>query len=74
VVIQELADKYYPENILLLTHQYGVEQALCLGLDPDHLLSYEVVYCGCVELIRSNKDSSWKIHNKYGIYQYDFVY
>ncbi len=38
--IPSLADKYYPNNVLIVTHQYGVEQAATLALGDSR--SYEV--------------------------------
>ena len=38
--IPHIADQYYPENLLIVTHQNGVEQAITLALGSEAL--YEV--------------------------------
>ena len=73
VAIKNIADEYYPDNLVLVTHQYGVEQALTVGLGLKHPLMYEVVYCGSVELVREGRDGPWRVVSKDRIYQYDNV-
>lgn len=70
VAIKSIADEHYPDNLILVTHQYGVEQALTVGFGLEHSLMYEVVYCGSVELVREERDGPWRVVSKDRIYQY----
>ena len=71
--IIDLADEHWPSDIVLVTHQYGVEQALVVGgKQDDHL--YEVTYCGNVELIRDEKGGPWSIDSTDKIYKYDIFF
>ena len=49
-VISQIADEYYPDNLLLVTHQYGVEQALLLALDKKEAMNYEVKIQGNIHV------------------------
>ena len=42
-VISQIADDYYPDNLLLVTHQYGVEEALTFPPDKKNSTYYEVL-------------------------------
>jgi hypothetical protein len=56
---QSLADRYYPQNIVVVSHGYGVTQAIdmCKGRNYG-----TADFCGCVELCRTSKTSSeWKL-------------
>ena len=68
--VQDIADEFYPDNLVLVTHQYGVERALLLGLE-DSKSSFEAAYCGNVELVREGRDGKWKLASKSGVYEYD---
>ena len=42
-VISQIADEYFPDNLLLVTHQYGVEEALTFPPDKKNSTYYEVL-------------------------------
>ena len=64
-----LADVHWPENLLLVTHEYGVLAALELGGIQEPM---EATYCSCVELVRSDRNQhSWTIEQYHGVYKYD---
>ena len=73
IAIQELADRHWPDNLVLVTHQYGVNQALVVGGRKDTYM-YEVAYCGNVELCRENRTGKWRIGTTNKIYKYDYVF
>ena len=54
-----LADKFWPQNIVIVTHGYGVDEAVKKGGGPRATF---VGYCGYVELTRTdhNRDK-WEI-------------
>lgn len=57
---QSLADKYYPKNLVVISHGYGVSKAIdmCQGRRYG-----SADYCGCVELCRTHKNSSdWMLN------------
>ena len=66
-----MADSHWPDNILVVTHEYGVMSAMQLGGYPD---SVEATYCGSVELLRTNKaNHEWSIVQYQGVYKYETV-
>ena len=67
-----IANEYYPDNLLLVTHQYGVEQAMGVALGKK-FIEYEVAYCGNVELTRRSKDDPWGLVSHQELYKYDTV-
>ncbi|XP_019855017.1 PREDICTED: uncharacterized protein LOC100637194 isoform X1 [Amphimedon queenslandica] len=71
--IQEIADEYYPNNVVLVTHQYGVETSMLLDTGGNNAV-YEASYCGNVELIREGRDGEWKYASKDRVYKYDNVF
>ena len=73
VAVQKIADEYYPDNIVLVTHQYGVETAILLGM-RESKSEYEASYCGNVELVREGRDGQWNAVSKYGVYEYDSLF
>ena len=69
--INRLADKHWPDNLLLVTHEYGVNSAMSLGgtMEPT-----ETVYCGSVELVRSQQEQhNWTIEHYHGVFKYDII-
>lgn len=70
-----LADEYWPHNVVIVTHGYGVLQALAAGkLGKVHRRGAGawVDYCGHVELSRTEKDShEWTMedHEEIVIYE-----
>ena len=69
--INELADKHWPNDIVLVTHKYGVEQALAMGgKEKSHLYLY-VPYCGNLELVREEKGGQWSIASMDRISEYE---
>ena len=62
---KKIADKYYPNNILIITHGFGVSQGL--GMSQGTIYRLESVwpeYCGYVELSRADKtDHKWHLKN-----------
>ena len=67
-VFQRLADQHWPESLLLVTHEYGVRQAMVLGGCRDDV---EASYCGHVELSRTEREQTWKIEDYVDVYKYD---
>ncbi len=68
-MFQELAAHHWPNNLLLVTHEYGVMQAMFLGGCRDDV---EATYCGHVELSRASRtDYQWTIEQYCGVYKYD---
>ena len=69
--LDTIADRYWPQNLLLLTHQACVQEAVKWGgQDRD----VEAVYCAHVQLSRKSKDShSWTFREDQGIFTYETV-
>lgn len=55
--IKDAANKYWPHNLVLVTHWLGVRKALLEGL-PDMEVT-DARCCGYVELKRSDKRNRW---------------
>ena len=71
-MFKRLADQHWPDNLLLVTHEYGVMQAMALGGCRDQV---EATYCGHVELSRTDgREHSWKIEGYVGVYKYDNIF
>lgn len=68
---KRLADSHWPENLLLVTHEYGVISAMMLG---GCTRDTEATYCGSVELLRREETQhKWTIVKYHGVYMYDNV-
>ena len=66
---KRLADLHWPDNLLIVTHEYGVMSAMKLGGGSENV---EAVYCGSVELIRREQaQHEWSIVEYHGVYQYE---
>lgn len=58
--LQSLADRYYPQNIVVVSHGYGVAQAIGMCRGKNYGMAD---FCGCVELCRTCKRSSeWELN------------
>ena len=58
----QLGDTYWPHNIVIVTHGYGVQEAVVKGGGARNVW---VDYCGYVELTRTSRDDSqWTIASK----------
>ena len=69
VEFKRLADSHWPDNLLLLTHEYGVMSAMQLGGCSE---SVEATYCGFVELLRKQKAThDWSTVQYQGVYKYE---
>ncbi len=56
---KRLANENYPDNILIVTHGFGVSQAVSMSMGVIYGLdSVWVDYCGHVKLSRTGKESS----------------
>lgn len=54
-----LADEFWPHNIVIVTHGYGVDEAIKKGGGSN---TFYVDYCNYVELTRSEKNRDhWTI-------------
>ena len=68
-VFKKLADQHWPDNLLLVTHEYGVIEAMAFGGCRDDV---EAAYCGYVELSRTDSsEHSWTIEGYSDVYKYD---
>ena len=66
-----LADKHWPKNMLLVSHEVCVREAVGWGGCKDDV---EAIYCGQVELSRTDKDSNeWKLESYQGVFKYDVL-
>ena len=69
--LDTIADSYWPQNLLLLTHQACVQEAVNWGGENRDV---EAVYCAHVQLSRCSKDShKWTFREEHGIYTYDTI-
>lgn len=69
--LDSLADKYWPQNLLLVTHQNCVQEAVQWGGKE---LDVEAEYCAHVQLSRtSNHNHNWVWRQDAGVYTYDTV-
>ena len=50
-----LANSFWPRNVVIVTHGYGVQQAVIMGGGSSNAFTD---YCGFVELTRTGKDCS----------------
>ena len=68
---EDLADQYWPHNLVIVTHGYGVMKAISLGMGEIHRRpGVYIDYCGHVELTRTRKErSSWMIKHLGGVYE-----
>ena len=68
----KLADEHWPKNIVIVTHGYGVCQAVAMTKGQEYFRDVWVEYCGYVEMSRTSKDKyDWKHESKSDI-QDDF--
>ena len=59
-----LANEHWPCNIVIVTHGYGVCQAVAMAQGKTHHDGVWVDYCGHVELTRRDKnDRRWTLVN-----------
>ena len=66
---KRLANLHWPDNLLLMTHEYGVMQAMAVGGCEDDV---EAEYCGSVQLSRNDlTQNQWTLDQYYGVYRYD---
>ena len=67
--LRTLADKHWPHNLLVVTHEYGVIEAMALGRAKGE---YEASYCGYVELCRSEEEREvWAVDHYVDVFQYE---
>lgn len=67
--IDSLADQYWPHNMLLVSHQKCVEEAVGWGGKEGEM---EAEYCAHVQLSRTSQEShSWAWKEDCGVYAYD---
>ena len=66
---KRLADHHWPDNLIMVTHECAVMQAMVLGGCMDDV---EATYCGHVELSRTSRENhQWKLEQYCGVYKYD---
>ncbi len=70
MTFQELARQHWPDHMLLVTHEYGVMQAMAVGGCKDEV---EAIYCGHVELSRASTADPWTVEHYCGVYKYDTI-
>lgn len=69
--LDSLADKYWPQTLLLVTHQLCVQEAANWGGKE---MDVEAVYCAHVELSRDKlQQYNWTWKEDCGIFTYDSV-
>lgn len=69
--LDNLADRHWPQNLLLVTHQACVEKAVTWGGEDREV---EAVYCAHVQLSRRSKDThNWTFREEKGIYNYENI-
>lgn len=67
--LDSLADRYWPQQLLLVTHQACVQEAVRWGGKDDDV---EADYCAHVQLMRTSKHShDWQWVEDCGVYRYD---
>ena len=70
--VNELADRHWPDSVLMVTHEICVREAY--GWSADSKEEVEATYCGHVELARKEKGSrNWRICSYQGVYKYDNI-
>ena len=68
---QKLAEDYWPHNIVIVTHGYGVMQAVSLPGNKQYNV-IDVDYCGHVEVSRQVKGTDvWTLEQCAGVYLMD---
>ena len=67
---KQLANKYWPDNILLVTHEICVRDSVQWGGCNDEV---EATYCGQVELVRTEQQchDKWALVEYHGVYKYE---
>ena len=69
VEYNKLADKYWPKNIVIVSHGYGVCQAVAMVRGEEYCRDVWVDYCGFVEMSRTSTDShSWTEESRLDIH------
>ena len=69
---KRLADLHWPHNLLLVTHEYGVKQAMAMGGCGEEV---EATYCGSVQLSRTELSHQlWTIEQYHGVFKYDTLF
>lgn len=64
----KLADEHWPKNIVIVTHGYGVCQAVAMTKGQRYFKDIWVNYCGFVEMSRASRGSSvWKSEDEANI-------
>ena len=67
--VDSVADHYWPDNVLMVTHQGCVQEAVNWGGKMEDV---EATYCSHVELSRTSKeDHIWVWREDCGIFTYD---
>ena len=56
--INRLADKYWPQNLIIVCHLFGVCTAAAMTSEEVHTRFAD--YCGFVEMWRASKQSIWR--------------
>ena len=70
--LNTLADEHWPKNLLLVSHEVCVREAVGWGGCKDDV---EATYCGQVELSRSDESShDWKLEGYQGVFKYDIPF
>lgn len=70
-VVNELSDRHWPTNVLFVSHEICVREALKWGGCEDDV---EATYCGHVELERREKDSyDWSLCSYEGVFKFEPV-
>lgn len=70
--VDAIADKYWPLNVLVVTHQTCVEEAAKWGGRKEDV---EACYAAHVELSRTSRDGhDWKWCDDKGVYTYDAIF
>ncbi len=70
--LDTIADRLWPHNLLLVTHQACVQEAVKWGGENRDV---EAVYCAHVQLSRRNKEShNWTFREEQGVFTYETVW
>ena len=69
--VNELADRHWPDNVLMVSHEICVRESYGWGGSNEEV---EATYCGHVELERKEKGSQeWRVCSYQGVYKYDNI-
>lgn len=69
--VNELADRHWPDNVLMVSHEICVRESYRWGGSNEEV---EATYCGHVELERKEKGSQeWRVCSYQGVYKYDNI-